>query len=153
LSPEKRQERHHKRYSLIQSQKEKDLRKQLLKMEEDEAAVRQRIESKSQDRRSKSAKQAADKQALRDERAKQLQRERQKEIKNQQHKQSLQEQRLTEKREADAQRRHEEAMLKSEKISSALRAKSSSELHRQKEIEARIKAADARQEATNKLKV
>ena len=99
-------------------------------MEEDEAAVRQRIESKSQDRRSKSAKQAADKQALRDERAKQLQRERQKEIKLQQHKQSLQEQRLTEKREADAQRRHEEAMLKSEKISSALRAKSSSELHR-----------------------
>lgn len=54
-------------------------------MEEDDAAVRQRIETKLQDRRSKSAKQAADKQAIRDEREKQLQRERQKEIKSQQH--------------------------------------------------------------------
>lgn len=55
-------------------------------MEEDDAAVKQRIESKLQTRRSVSAKQSADKQAFRDERAKQLQRERQKEIKSQQHK-------------------------------------------------------------------
>lgn len=54
---------------------------------------------------------------------------------------------MIEQKEADALRRQEEAMLKSEKISKALRAKSTSELHRQHEIEARIRAADARQEA------